>query len=78
MSEIEKMRRKFQMNTNPLSYPPPHYTPQSGNGSCTILKDLSEIPEVILFNICTHTYTPTQLHAYLSCLLYGCLRVGLF
>jgi len=69
MSEIEKMRRKFQMNTNPPSYPLPHYTPQSGNESCTILKDLSEIPDVIMFNICTHAYRYTHIYTYtLTCL----------
>ena len=69
MSEIEKMRREFQMNTNPPSYPPRHYMPQSGNESCTILKDLSEIPEVIMFNICTHAYRYTHIYTYtLTCL----------
>jgi len=31
--KLKKMRQEFQMNTNPSSYPSPHYTPQSGNGS---------------------------------------------
>ena len=72
--EIEKMWWEFQMSINPPSYPSPYYTSQSGIESCSILKDLSKISEVILFNICTHihihTYTPTYLHAYLSCLLF--------
>ena len=65
MSEIEKMRREFQMNTNPPSYPPPHYTPQSANGSYTILKNLSEIQQVILFNICTNTYMYIHIYTYI-------------
>ena len=71
MFEIKKMRQEFQMNTNPPNYLP-HYTPQSGNRS-SILKDLSEIPDVILFNICTDNI-PTYLHASFACLLFGCPR----
>ena len=68
--KLKKIRREFKMNTNPPSYSPPHYTLQSGNRSCTILKDLSEIPEVTLFNICTNTYMYTHIYTYkLTCLI---------
>jgi len=66
------------MNTNPPSYLPPHYTPQSGNGSYTILKDLSEIPQVILFNMCTNTYMYTHIYTYILTCLFVIVIIWLF
>jgi len=65
------------MNINLPSYPPPSYTPQSGSGSCSILKDLSEILEVILFNIYTHTYMYTHIYIYVLTCLFVLLSIWL-
>jgi len=69
-----KMRQKFQINTNPSSYLPPYYTPQSGYGSCSILRIYQRFQRYsylifIYTHTYTHTYTPTYLYAYLSCLV---------